>query len=97
MFSNLSKRLFNPIKAIFFSAKSDVRDSKISLFIVVALHQIKMSNKRADLLFSLIRLIIFFAAVTAVVAMSDLIVMVRDRVCFRVNKFILKGCRINFS
>ena len=37
-----------------------------------------MSNKRADALFSLIRLINFFDAVTAVVVMSDLIVMVRD-------------------
>ena len=84
MFSNLSKRLFNPIKGNFFFGQtfpiytaaikfafsissikkiangSDVRDSKISLFIVVALHQIKMSNKRADALFSLIRLINFF-------------------------------------
>ena len=35
-----------------------------------------MPNKRADALFSLIRPIIFFAAVTAVLVMSDLIVMV---------------------
>ena len=47
-----------------------------------------MSNKRADALFSLITpIILFFGAVTAVVVMSDLIVMVRDRVCPRVNKF----------
>ena len=36
--------------------ESGARDSKISLFVVVVLHQIKMSNKRADALFSLIGL-----------------------------------------